>query len=124
MMRKASLHGTIFKGSSPGDVLVKAGHIISVAMLRDPPGAKERDSYEHRRFPADHELASLIKACAAAGKFECQFGRFDRVQIATPADLFHNNPPKLPPLVGINRKAARVETRTSNQPGAQGSLVE
>ena len=31
--------------------------------------------------------------------------------------------PKLPPLVSPNRKAPRVETRTSHQQGSQGELL-
>ena len=60
---------------------------------------------------------------AAAGMHETQFGIFPRIQILTPADLFHGPGTKLPPLAPINRRAARVETRASHQPGSQGNLL-
>jgi site-specific DNA-methyltransferase (adenine-specific) len=44
------------------------------------------------------------------------------LQIYTLAELFGDIRPKLPPLVSVNRKAARVETRASHQPGSQGAL--
>ncbi len=39
------------------------------------------------------------------------------------ANLFFDQKPQLPPLAPINRRAARVETRKSHSPGAQGSLI-
>ena len=43
--------------------------------------------------------------------------------ILTPADLFHGAGAKQPPLAPINRRHARVETRTSHKDGAQGNLL-
>ena len=107
----------------PGVISVKAGRNIGVAMLRDLRGVMERDKYELGLFLSAYEPTGPMKAeAAAAGKFECEFGRFDRVQIVTPADIFHNNWPKLPPLAGINRKAARVDLRPEKQAGAQRGL--
>lgn len=115
---------TASRTTRPGVISVKAGRNIGVAMLRDLRSVMERDKYELGLFLSAYEPTGPMKAeAAAAGKFECQFGRPDRAQSVTPADLFHNNPPKLPPLGGINRKAVRVETRTSHQPGAQGDLL-
>ena len=53
---------------------------------------------------------------------DSEFGRFPRLQILTPADLFHGAGAKLPPLASINRRAAKVDTRKSHQPGSQGGL--
>ncbi len=45
------------------------------------------------------------------------------MQVFTLAELFQDRRPKLPPLVSPNRRAARVETRTSHKAGSQGSLI-
>jgi len=58
------------------------------------------------------------------GRCETEFGRFPRLQILAPADLFHGAGAKLPPLAPINRRHARVETRASHRGGAQGSLPQ
>lgn len=56
------------------------------------------------------------------GLIETEFGRFPALQLFTLAELFQDRHPRLPPLVSPNRKAPRVETRASHQPGAQGGL--
>ena len=113
------------RSTRPGVISVKAGRNIGVAMLRDLRGVMERDKYELGLFLSAYEpTGPMLKEAAEAGKFQCEFGRFDRVQIVTPADVFHNNWPKLPPLVGINRKAARVDLRPQAQSGAQGDLLQ
>ena len=113
------------KGAAlPGVISVKAGTNIGVAMIRDLRGVMERENYDLALFLSAYEPTGPMKVeAASAGKYACAFGTFDRIQIVTPADLFHNNPPRLPPLAGINRKAARVETRASHQAGAQGDLL-
>ncbi|UYY59942.1 hypothetical protein [Sphingomonas sp. S2-65] len=65
----------------------------------------------------------MEEEAAAHGLAEMEFGRFPRLQIFTLAELFRGVKPKLPPLVSPNRRAARVETRASHQPGAQASLL-
>jgi len=109
--------------TKPGVISVKAGQNIGVAMLRDLRGVMEREGYAFGLFLSAYEPTGPMKAeAAAAGIYENEFGRFPRIQILTPADLFHNNPPKLPPLAPINRRAPRVETRESHKKGAQGGL--
>ena len=112
------------KDTSTGVISVKAGANIGVAMIRDLRGVMEREGYPFALFLSAYEPTGPMKAeAAAAGKHENEFGRFDRLQILTPADLFHGAGAKLPPLAPINRRHARVETRTSHKAGAQGSLL-
>lgn len=119
------------KSAVAGVISVKAGANIGVAMIRDLRGVMEREKYDLGLFLSAYEPTGPMKVeAASAGKFDCAFGRFDRIQIVTPADLFHGGPGnsgasafRLPPLAAINRRAARVETRASHQPGAQGTLV-
>jgi hypothetical protein len=49
--------------------------------------------------------------------------RFPALQIVTLAELMLGQRPKLPPLISPVKKAARVETRASHKPGAQGALL-
>jgi site-specific DNA-methyltransferase (adenine-specific) len=84
----------------------------------------EREGYPFGLFLSAYEPTGPMKAeAAAAGVHESEFGRFPRLQILTPADLFHGAGAKLPPLAPINRRHARVETRVSHQKGAQASLL-
>lgn len=57
------------------------------------------------------------------GVHQNEFGTFARLQILTPADIFHGPGAKLPPLAPINRRASRVETRASHKQGSQGALL-
>jgi site-specific DNA-methyltransferase (adenine-specific) len=110
--------------TSTGVISVKAGHNIGVAMVRDLRGVMEREGYPFGLFLSAYEPTGPMKAeAAAAGVHESEFGRFPRLQILTPADLFHGAGAKLPPLAPINRRHARVETRVSHQNGAQASLL-
>ena len=111
------------KDTTTGVISVKAGANIGVAMIRDLRGVMEREGYPFALFLSAYEPTKpMIAEAAAAGKHENEFGRFDRLQILTPADLFHGPGAKLPPLAPINRRHARVETRKSHQQGAQGAL--
>ena len=106
-----------------GVISVKAGKNIGVAMLRDLRGVMERENYPFGLFLSAYEpTRPMLAEAAAAGMYENEFGRFPRIQILTPADLFHGPGAKLPPLASVNRRAARVETRISHQPGAQSGL--
>ncbi|HET8611287.1 MAG TPA: DNA methyltransferase [Sphingomonas sp.] len=110
--------------TATGVISVKAGQNIGVAMIRDLRGVMERDGYQYGLFLSAYEPTRAMQAeAAAAGVHETQFGAFPRIQILTPADIFHGPGAKLPPLAPINRRAARVETRASHKPGAQGSLL-
>jgi site-specific DNA-methyltransferase (adenine-specific) len=112
------------RDTSTGVISVKAGHNIGVAMIRDLRGVMEREGYPFGLFLCAYEpTRPMVAEAAAAGVHENEFGRFPRLQILTPADLFHGSGAKLPPLAPINRRHARVETRTSHQKGAQGSLL-
>ena len=112
------------KDTSTGVISVKAGANIGVAMIRDLRGVMEREGYPFALFLSAYEPTGPMKAeAAAAGVHENEFGRFQRLQILTPADLFHGPGTKLPPLAPINRRHARVETRTSHKEGGQGSLL-
>ena len=112
------------RDTSTGVISVKAGVNIGVAMIRDLRGVMEREGYPFALFLSAYEPTGPMKAeAAAAGVHENEFGRFQRLQILTPADLFHGPGAKLPPLAPINRRHARVETRTSHKDGGQGSLL-
>jgi site-specific DNA-methyltransferase (adenine-specific) len=110
--------------TSTGVISVKAGQNIGVAMIRDLRGVMEREGYPFALFLSAYEpTGPMQKEAAAAGVHETEFGRFPRLQILTPADLFHGAGAKLPPLAPINRRHARVETRASHKDGGQGSLL-
>jgi site-specific DNA-methyltransferase (adenine-specific) len=112
------------RDTSTGVISVKAGRNIGVAMIRDLRGVMEREGYPFGLFLSAYEpTGPMTKEAAAAGVHENEFGRFPRLQILTPADLFHGPGAKLPPLAPINRRHARVETRASHQKGAQGELI-
>ena len=65
----------------------------------------------------------MAQEAAEHGLITTEFGRFPALQIFTLAELFQDRAPKLPPLVSPHRRAPRVETRASHQPGAQASLI-
>ena len=110
--------------TATGVISLKAGQNVGVAMLRDLRGVMEREGYVYGLFLSAWEpTRPMLAEAAAAGLHRTEFGAFPRIQILTPADLFHGNGAKLPPLAPINRRAARVETRASHQRGAQGSLI-
>lgn len=112
------------RDTATGVISVKAGQNIGVAMIRDLRGVMEREGYPFGLFLSAYEPTKpMVAEAAAAGVHENDFGRFPRLQILTPADLFHGPGAKLPPLAPINRRHARVETRASHKPGAQGSLI-
>jgi site-specific DNA-methyltransferase (adenine-specific) len=60
----------------------------------------------------------IRKKANAHGLIETEFGRFPALRNFTLAELFQGRRPKLPPLVSPNRRAVRVDTRTSHQPEA------
>ena len=110
--------------TTTGVISVKAGQNVGVAMIRDLRGVMEREGYAFGLFLSAYEpTRPMLAEAATAGLHRTQFGAFPRIQILTPADIFHGHGPKLPPLAPINRRAARVETRASHKPGAQGTLV-
>jgi site-specific DNA-methyltransferase (adenine-specific) len=112
------------RDTSTGVISVKAGQNIGVAMIRDLRGVMEREGYPFGLFLSAYEPTGPMKAeAAAAGVHETEFGRFPRLQILTPADLFHGPGARLPPLAPINRRHARVETRASHKEGGQGKLL-
>ena len=105
-------------------ISVKAGNHINPAMVRELWGVMQRDKHRLGLFVcAGLPTRGMEEEAAAHGIAEMEFGRFPRVQIFTLAELFGGLKPKLPPLVSPNRRAARVETRTSHQPGAQASFL-
>lgn len=107
-----------------GVISVKAGNHINPAMLRDLWGVMQRDGHQLGLFvTAALPTRGMEQEAAAHGLVETEFGRFPAMQIFTLAELFQGAQPKLPPLVSPNRKAPRVETRASHQPGAQGSFL-
>jgi site-specific DNA-methyltransferase (adenine-specific) len=110
--------------TSTGVISVKTGHNIGVAMVRDLRGVMERDAYPFGLFLSAYEATRpMLAEAIAAGLIDTPLGRFPRLQILTPADIFHGAGARLPPLAPINRRAPRVETRPSHQSGSQAQLL-
>ncbi|WBO21608.1 DNA methyltransferase [Sphingomonas abietis] len=110
--------------TSTGVISVKAGQHVGVAMVRDLRGVMERDAYPFGLFLSAYEpTRPMLAEAMAAGLHDTQLGRFPRLQILTPADIFHGGGAKLPPLAPVNRRAVRVETRPSHQFGSQAQLL-
>ncbi len=106
-----------------GVISVKAGHSINPAMVRDLGRVMQRDGHRMGLFVcAAMPTRGMAAEADSHGLIETEFGRFPALQLFTLAELFQDRHPRLPPLVSPNRKAPRVETRASHQPGAQGGL--
>ena len=107
-----------------GVISVKAGANVSPAMVRDLGRVMSRDGHSLGLFVCATSPTKGMQAEADShGLVETDFGRVPALQIFTLAELFEERRPKLPPLVSPNRRAARVETRASHQPGAQANLL-
>ena len=114
-----------------GVISVKAGNNVNPAMVRDLGRVMARDGHNLGVFVcAAMPTKGMVDEANSHGLFETHFGgetglvgnRYPKLQTFTLAELFQDKRPKLPPLVSVNRKAARVEVRKSHQPGAQGGL--
>ena len=106
-----------------GVISVKAGGNVNPNMVRDIGRVMARDGHKLGLFvTATLPTKGMTDEANSHGLIETEFGRFPALQTYTLAELFGDIRPKLPPLVSVNRKAARVETRTTHQPGAQGGL--
>jgi site-specific DNA-methyltransferase (adenine-specific) len=107
-----------------GVISVKAGDIVNPNMVRDLGRVMERDKYRFGLFiMKSMPTRGMREEAASHPTIETEFGRFPALQIVTLAELMHGHRPKLPPLISPVKKAARVETRASHKPGAQGSLL-
>ncbi len=105
-------------------ISVKAGDIVNPNMVRDLGRVMERDKYRFGLFIMKSlPTKGMREEAASHPMIETQWGRFPALQIVTLAELMHGHKPKLPPLISPVKKAARVETRKSHQPGSQGSLI-
>jgi site-specific DNA-methyltransferase (adenine-specific) len=106
-----------------GVISVKAGGNVNPNMVRDIGRVMARDGHKLGLFvTATLPTKGMVEEANSHGLIETEFGRFPALQTYTLAELFGDIRPKLPPLVSVNRKAARVEVRKSHQPGAQGGL--
>ncbi len=106
-----------------GVISVKAGGNVNPNMVRDIGRVMARDAHKLGLFvTATLPTKGMTDEANSHGLIETEFGRFPALQTYTLAELFGDIRPKLPPLVSVNRKAARVEVRKSHQPGAQGGL--
>jgi site-specific DNA-methyltransferase (adenine-specific) len=106
-----------------GVISVKAGGNVNPNMVRDIGRVMARDGHKLGVFvTATLPTKGMVEEANSHGLIETEFGRFPALQTYTLAELFGDIRPKLPPLVSVNRKAARVEMRTTHQPGAQGGL--
>lgn len=106
-----------------GVISVKAGHHVNPAMVRDLGRVMQRDGHSLGLFVcAGLPTRGMEQEADSHGLVQTEFGRFPALQIFTLAELFADRHPRLPPLVSPNRKAPRVETRRSHQPGAQAAL--
>ncbi|MFN7399940.1 MAG: site-specific DNA-methyltransferase [Sandaracinobacter sp.] len=106
-----------------GVISVKAGDNVNPGMVRDLGRVMERDGHKIGLFLCAALPTKGMEAEADShGLVETEFGRFPKLQIFTLAELFQGKRPQLPPVLSQNRKAARVETRATHKPGAQGGL--
>ena len=106
-----------------GVISVKAGGNVNPNMVRDIGRVMARDGHKLGLFvTATSPTKGMTDEANSHGLIETEFGRFPALQTYRLAELFGDIRPKLPPLVSVNRKAARVEVRKSHQPGAQGGL--
>jgi site-specific DNA-methyltransferase (adenine-specific) len=107
-----------------GVISVKAGDIVNPNMVRDLGRVMERDKYRFGLFiMKSMPTRGMREEAASHPTIETEFGRFPALQIVTLAELMHGHRPRLPPLISPVKRAARVETRKSHQPGSQGSLL-
>lgn len=107
-----------------GVISVKAGDNVNPNMVRDLGRVMERDKHRFGLFVMKGvPTRGMRDEAASQPVIETEFGRFPALQFVTLEELFAGRRPKLPPLISPVKKAARVETRTSHQPGAQGSLL-
>jgi site-specific DNA-methyltransferase (adenine-specific) len=106
-----------------GVISVKAGGNVNPNMVRDIGRVMARDGHKLGLFvTATPPTKGMIDEANSHGLIQTEFGRFPALQTYTLVELFDDIRPKLPPLVSVNRKAARVEVRKSHQPGAQGGF--
>lgn len=107
-----------------GVISVKAGDNVNPNMVRDLGRVMERDKHAFGLFVMKGLPTKGMRDEASSHPIiETEFGRFPAMQFVTLAELMMGMKPKLPPLISPVKKAARVETRKSHQPGAQGSLL-
>jgi site-specific DNA-methyltransferase (adenine-specific) len=107
-----------------GVISVKAGDNVNPNMVRDLGRVMERDGHRFGLFVMKGMPTKGMRDEAASHPLvETPWGRFPALQIVTLAELMLGQRPRLPPLVSPVKKAARVETRASHQPGAQGALL-
>lgn len=106
-----------------GVISVKGGENLNPAMVRDLGRVMERDGHRFGLFvTAAMPTKGVREEIASHPVIETDFGRFPAMQVVTIAQLIHGPKAQLPPLISPVKKAARVETRKSHQPGAQGGL--
>jgi site-specific DNA-methyltransferase (adenine-specific) len=114
-----------------GVISVKAGDNVNPSMVRDLGEVMRRDKHRFGLFIMKAMPTKGMRDAAAAHPLvEVPIGgdpnnipRFPALQIVTLAELMLGQRPKLPPLISPVKKAARVETRASHKPGAQGALL-
>jgi len=107
-----------------GVISVKAGANLNPSMVRDLGRVMARDGHEMGLFVCAAEpTRGMVEEANSHGLIQTEFGRFPALQCFTLGALFDGHHPRLPPLVSPNRRAPRVETRASHQPGAQGALI-
>lgn len=107
-----------------GVISVKAGGHVNPNMVRDLGRVMERDRHRFGLMVMKSPPTKGMRDEAASQPvIETEFGRFPALQFVTLEELFAGRKPNLPPLISPVKKAARVETRASHLPGAQGSLL-
>ena len=107
-----------------GVIWVMAGTNLNPSMVRDIGRVMDRDGHRMGLFVcASEPTRGMIDEANSHGLIQTEFGRFPALQCFTLGALFDGYHPRLPPLVSPNRRAPRVETRTSHQVGAQGALI-
>jgi DNA methylase/Restriction endonuclease len=78
-------------------VSVKGGDNVNVGMLRDLKGVMGREKAPVGIFiTLAPTTKPMVAEAASAGFFDCDFGRFERLQVFTVAELLKGAKPKLP----------------------------
>jgi site-specific DNA-methyltransferase (adenine-specific) len=105
-------------------VSVKGGENVGVGAIRDLVGVLDREK-------GHAEMAILIcavlptrpmeKEAAAAGFYECEAGKFPRVQIVTLAELFQGKRPRVP--FGFTGGTFKVAAKEDLSDSKQGGLL-
>jgi site-specific DNA-methyltransferase (adenine-specific) len=103
-------------------VSVKGGDNVNVSMIRDLKGVLAREKAPVGIFITLAPITKpMVTEAASAGFFDCDFGKYERVQVFTVAELLKGAKPKLP-LVDQSAAFKKAKVEAPN-PNAQAKLL-